>query len=738
MSKRRSKTKHSKGEDKMSKEMTSSGGGSAQLKGYVAPSTKKKCVVATKETHTASRAKEKSDKSKILAAQQKPVEAEKQVEAAPIIAKPTRAKISAEDLKNIISLVTEGNDRISGGEEQAILLLGKTGSGKSTLAHNLAGIDLQGIVDNETGDLVLDAKIPLDTITISHTSISETKIPNKCQAAKKGANVVIWDCPGFSDTNLVQEIANGFYIQKLFKEHKKLKFVLVASEASMTADRGSSFVDVLKQFCATFTDIDKVLDSVSIVVTGSAKTKKQEHIQNKLQRILDQHEELPDSVKTMLKTLKDNVMIFCKPEKEGLYESVDLLSKIYDLDGFTNTEEEKGKIAISKKAQEYCASLLERSNENLIKLFDLLVGASKAPYKALNDDLTNFFEFNYPAIKDWLPDNQTNFGIATAPSHASDENFIHLQQLQALKAKIAQINSDDSFDYYIDIAAKIFTTFEEFITGKEAAKYRETVHKYAYALKQQSSFAEMFRALSSEVIIEDKDLQPKTINNTLKKSLFLISIRIKAAFKDAIINLKIDETINNEQYYLDAIEYLTKYDKEPECIKNLALVYKKIGDIHAEHAPEKAIQAYFASLTYEKDNVTYKVIGDLLQTQNNYKDAIKFYEVIRDSVDIKTCFKELIKASPKSYELREQRGDVHFKLANLSKAAQYYSEAFGLAKDEVQRKVLWGKLIKAQSPETRAEVFKHLLDVQENGNFFDYNALNLDDYKHLAGDEEGS
>ena len=85
-----------------------------------------------------------------------------------------------EILKKIMEKVAEGNDRISGGEEKALLLLGNTGSGKSTLAHLLTDKSLQGIFNDETGDIVVDAVEPLESIRISHNKKSETKIPNKC------------------------------------------------------------------------------------------------------------------------------------------------------------------------------------------------------------------------------------------------------------------------------------------------------------------------------------------------------------------------------------------------------------------------------------------------------------------------------------------------------------------------------------------------------------------------------
>ncbi len=220
-------------------------------------------------------------------------------------------------LKEISALVTEGNDRINHVAENGILLLGKTGSGKSTLAHVLAGRKLQAIFDDEIGEVILDTLDPIkgikiihggaivrqpdaseirighsplsettipNKITIGHNSAFETTIPNKC----KVQDALVWDCPGFKDTaGIAQEIANGFYIKKLFQNTKQLKFVLVVSEASFS-DKSLDFIDIANQFARMFKDIEVVKGSVALVVTHASPGKKVEHIKNLIHRIITQ------------------------------------------------------------------------------------------------------------------------------------------------------------------------------------------------------------------------------------------------------------------------------------------------------------------------------------------------------------------------------------------------------------------------------------------------------------------
>ncbi|MFP3018079.1 MAG: hypothetical protein ACEY3E_04140 [Candidatus Tisiphia sp.] len=136
-------------------------------------------------------------------------------------------------IKQVSHLIRDGNNRLQGHGKKGILLLGNTGAGKSTLAHLFSGRKLQAIFDNETDELVIDAMQPLDDIVIGHKLASETKIPNKCFAKDK--DLIIWDCPGFNDTDPVQEIANSFYIKRLFETTEQLKFILVLPELVLRA-----------------------------------------------------------------------------------------------------------------------------------------------------------------------------------------------------------------------------------------------------------------------------------------------------------------------------------------------------------------------------------------------------------------------------------------------------------------------------------------------------------------------
>lgn len=144
-------------------------------------------------------------------------------------------------IRQISALIREGNDRLHNHYQQGILLLGNTGAGKSTLAHLLSNQPLQTIFNDELEKYVVDAIYPTDQLVIGRRIAYETTVPNKVIVGE----TVIWDRPDFNDTNPAQEIANGFYIQRLAAMTTQLKIVLVVPEDYLTHDRGHNFLETL-------------------------------------------------------------------------------------------------------------------------------------------------------------------------------------------------------------------------------------------------------------------------------------------------------------------------------------------------------------------------------------------------------------------------------------------------------------------------------------------------------------
>jgi len=309
-------------------------------------------------------------------------------------------------LKEISALVAEGNDRINHVAENGILVLGKTGAGKSTLAHVLAGRKLQSIFDDEIGVFIIDTLQPIkgikiihdkaiveqsgsSEIRIGHSPLSETTIPNKIIIGHNSAfetaipnkckvqDALVWDCPGFKDTaGIAQEIANGFYIKKLFHNTKQLKFVLVVSEASFS-DKSLDFIDIANQFAKMFKDIEVVKGSVALVVTHASPGKKVEHIENLINRILTQKSVLTEkytaTTAKILEYLTDSVHIFYKPSAEGeISTKYNFFDQINSSTSYASYLESSIKVSISSQSKTYADDLLATAGSNFKKLLVLL------------------------------------------------------------------------------------------------------------------------------------------------------------------------------------------------------------------------------------------------------------------------------------------------------------------------------------------------------------------------------
>lgn len=171
--------------------------------------------------------------------------------------------------------------------------------------------------------------------------------------------MVVWDCPGFNDTGgIVQEIANAFYIKKIFETTKNLKFILAISEASVD-HRAVDVVDIVDHFSRLFDDVACLNGSVSLVITQANPQKTAVHIKNTIEMIIRENKTVQTSSKEVLGYLCQSIHMFFQPANNGILDyKTNLLSDIDSRTRYIDVKKLKMKPAISQKSKELAQTLL--------------------------------------------------------------------------------------------------------------------------------------------------------------------------------------------------------------------------------------------------------------------------------------------------------------------------------------------------------------------------------------------
>ena len=514
-------------------------------------------------------------------------------------------------IKEIFELIGESNAKIEDKIEKGILLLGKTGTGKSTLTHSLVGKELQAILDDSTGNMIVDAVQPLDAVKISHRSASETKVPNK----QVLDDVTIWDCPGFKDTGgIVQEIANAFYIKRLFETTSQLKFILAISESAISSDRGSSAVAIVDQFTKVFTNIQAIKDSVTLVVTHVPPHKKVIHLENNIKKILTENNQLQDNenAKQVLEFLLKSVHLFYMPQAEGIIPQTELLQEIEQSTKYMQVQPNLANIGIDPEFMPYAKELLATSQANLSKVTDVITVAVKEANTYLGNNIQNVFMRSHDVIERWLP-KSLNKNINTTDNNSYwKEYFAELDLLTSLKNSFEKVSNNQGANKEREAVIDALKIFKEFAA---TAILKQEIQEYTHVFAQQIEYVKFLSDVCNE-----KNVDYTCITNTVTNC----ANTLKTNLEQQIKSLKIDSTQKDIAYYEKAIKYLELYPQDTNCIKAKAASYYHIGTIHEDkHEPDKALANYVKGIKFDKTlSTTYEKVGDLLFTNKDFGKAI--------------------------------------------------------------------------------------------------------------------
>jgi hypothetical protein len=586
-------------------------------------------------------------------------------------------------IHEIYELIGEGNARINEPVEKAALILGKTGAGKSTLTHLLAKKQLTAKLDDATGNMLVEAIDQLDGITISHKSASETKIPNR----HKLENISLWDCPGFNDTGgVAQEIANAFYIKKLFETTKQLKFILVISDSSMS-NRSVDVVTIVEHFVKLFKDVTVLQKSVSLVITQALPHKKTEHIKKAIENIISENKAIEPDTKAVLGFLLNSVHIFYQPVKEGLINQENsILEAINDSTEYINTSLNLANIAISKKSSEFAEELFEITKSNFTQLINTIADAVKnQANKFLNASSysnRNFFAESLEKIK-YYSGIGSSFSNQIFLKTNKQKYFLDLDQICSFQECFDKLlssiskNQDSDFDTFKNNIVNILKIFKRY-------NEQEELNKYSSAFIQQTEYVKFLKSVCEKKII---DL------SSFYQTFYSCKLLIDQASARGVQSMSLDKNNNDVAYYKKAIQYLQKYNTS-ECNKIKAEAFYHIGKLYdLDGNFKEAISNYLNAAGLDKSQlVVYKRVGDILLDKKLYQEAIKCFKVVSDYIKVLNCFKELIKLNEDDPNLRLQKGDYLVSIGRDEKAIGCYQDAFSLSHDDDFKKKMVDKI----------------------------------------------
>ncbi len=565
-----------------------------------------------------------------------------------------------EMVKKLDGLISEGNKRIGDQkEDRAILILGETGAGKSTLTHLFAGKTLEA-EESEEGDMVINAPEPVPGVQISHKKISETKIPAKITSA---SGLVVWDCPGFSDLGRdpIQDIANAFYIQRLFETTKELKFVLVVPEHN-TKGRGENLLRVVDHFVRIFKDISEIKDSVSLVVTQAPIAKKSVHIKATLENILRDNQTIEPQSRMMLEYLLKSVEVFNTPKEAGVISKMltsmfggqaeadaedSILASIDSNTKYLTTSSGSANVVISRNSETLASDLFENVHEMLFRLLatvsdEITTICSKVNHKGNEMTISGVVTSQETAqqvkhgrgatLMKWVTSLAKS--IQSPKDHSSvSPAKVGMPAVPPSYKELLNLDSILAFEAFCDLAIRPGPNIQDWLGSLEdaisgvvakinqygthaaaaATEYEHHVMPIDYRIKEIIKYLLFLSKVWSGKNIEPHEII--AIFTSCKKAVET------AALKGAE-DFTLSATETGEEYYNAAIQFLDRYPDNPKCKISKSNAYFYIARIQGSNEKSlfgEMISHCIKSIELNPDtttNVAYDLIDQLCKKDN--------------------------------------------------------------------------------------------------------------------------
>ena len=219
------------------------------------------------------------------------------------------------ELEGILQKMDNGIRQLNSetNERDNVFLLGMTGAGKSTVALLLTSMSSLFSCKRYAFSqrfIIQDLKEKISTID----SQSKTKAPEILHSPELGA--MIYDCPGFADTNSTDELTSAYFIKHALDTSRKVKFLLVAPFYTLEAGGNRhDFSNLLLHVVRTVKNVEKYADSFALAVTfgnplhpsnytiNSVVGFLQGYLDNELQRKFHGQEDILNSTRALLDSL---------------------------------------------------------------------------------------------------------------------------------------------------------------------------------------------------------------------------------------------------------------------------------------------------------------------------------------------------------------------------------------------------------------------------------------------------
>ncbi|WP_342278331.1 hypothetical protein [Candidatus Tisiphia endosymbiont of Myopa tessellatipennis] len=565
---------------------------------------------------------------------------------------------------------------------------------------------------------------PLDDIVIGHKMASETKIPNKCLFK----DLTIWDCPGFNDTDPVQEIANNFYIKRLFETTDQLKFVLVVDESDLRSKRGSIFLETLYNFIKSFKDIESIEDSISLVVTHVSPNKNIQNIKESIDAILRDNQILngipgaKEKCKALINKLKENcsIHLFYEPTDEGELAVPDLLTAIDESSKYSDAKGDMVNITISKKAQECSSHLLNTASNNFNQLLEVIVKAIGNATKCSDANLLNAFSENYHLVKDWIPSSIHYNNLL--PRHNKDEYFSELDLLSKLQ-KVLNCKQMGSILDGIIILQQALEIFAEYAEPGNV-QLQHQIQGYGYCLQQQYEYVKFFASVCG-VKLPD--------HAKIAELITACHAKVTENLEYQVSSLPIDEDKPNQVYYHKAIKYLEDYPDSPACKNLKAIAYSCLASIAEQNGENEALDYYVKAIEANSHlPKIYEKLGQLFFNKGEYAKAINCYKVINNAVRIKECFKAWLKQDAENPDIMLKQAEYFESVGLFEQAKKYYFNASSISQDDNFKAAAYNKISNIMV-NAAAQGQDFATKAQEH-NFYNYELVNEEFTNNLLGD----